>query len=133
MAEHAINALIETVRNESIDGALLLKNPGDNPVCSVTYDEKLSCIRIVWHKYATSSQFRLLHELMLQMMEKYDARKILGDDRHLPIVHAEDQLWIIEDWLPRARGRRFGRCSGSNFILVFRKAFDWKHSPKAGQ
>jgi len=37
------------------------------------------------------------------MLAQYKANKILGDDSDLPIVHAEDQKWISEDWLPRAR------------------------------
>jgi hypothetical protein len=103
MSARSLAKLMETVRNESSDGALLLENPSDNPVCSLCYDENLSCIKVVWRKYATSAQLRFLHEYMLDMMERYGAQRILGDDRELPIIHAEDQRWIVEDWLPRAR------------------------------
>ncbi len=48
-------------------------------------------------------QLRFIHEVMLQMLERYKASKILGDDSELPIIHAEDQKWITEDWLPRAK------------------------------
>lgn len=103
MAARSLAELMDTVRNESIDGMMLLENPADNPVCAVTYDERRSYIKVVWRKYATSAQLRFLHEIILQLMERYDAQKILGDDRELPIVHAEDQQWIVEDWLPRAK------------------------------
>lgn len=111
MLARSLSKLMEAVRNESIDGALLLENPGDNPVCSLTYDEKAACIRVVWRKYATSAQLRFLHETILQMMARYGAQKILGDDRELPIVHAEDQQWIVDDWLPRARAAGLQRVA----------------------
>jgi hypothetical protein len=37
------------------------------------------------------------------MLHEHGASKILGDDRVLPTIHAEDQRWISEDWMPRAR------------------------------
>src|SRR6185437_2051058 len=67
--------------------------------------------RVVWRKYATSAQLRFLHETILQMMERHGAQKILGDDRELPIVHAEDQQWIVDDWLPRARAAGLQRVA----------------------
>lgn len=111
MPARCLAKLIQAVRSESSDGALLLENPGDNPVCALTYDEKVSCVSVVWRKYATSVQLRFIHEAILQMMEKYGARKILGDDRELPVVHPEDQRWIIEDWLPRARAAGLKRVA----------------------
>lgn len=102
MTKRSLAKLMAAVQAESVEGALLLENPDDNPVCSLSYDRDLSCIKVVWRKYATSAQLRFLHETILQMMERYEVQKILGDDRELPILHAEDQRWIIEDWLPRA-------------------------------
>ena len=37
------------------------------------------------------------------MPQQYQASKILGDDSDSPVVHAEDQQWIIENWIPRAK------------------------------
>jgi hypothetical protein len=91
------------VERESIDGVKLLENPNDNPICSLSYDKDIRCVTIVWRRYATSAQYRFIHEVIVQMLAQYQARKILGDDSELPVVHAEDQKWTVEDWTPRAK------------------------------
>jgi hypothetical protein len=95
--------LARMVEAESHDGTLLVKNLHDNPICVIRYDEEVRCVEVVWRKYATSAQLRYIHEVILLMLAQHGAEKILGDDTDLPIVHAEDQRWIVEDWLPRAR------------------------------
>jgi hypothetical protein len=79
------------------------KNRMNNPICALSYDETIRCVTIIWRRYPTSMQLRFIHEVMIQMLARYKANKILGDDSDLPIIHAEDQKWITEDWLPRAK------------------------------
>jgi hypothetical protein len=95
--------LKQMIEAESIDGIQVSRNPQDNPICRISHDRNLGCIEVVWRKYATSAQLRFVHEVILQMLALHGADKILGDDSDLPIVHAEDQRWIMEDWFPRAR------------------------------
>lgn len=95
--------LMRAVESESVDGAELLRNPKDNPICRLSYDDSARCVTVIWRKYATSLQLQFVHEILLQMLRQHGARKILGDDTDLPVVHAEDQKWIVEDWLPRAK------------------------------
>ncbi len=99
----ALAELKRIIETESIDGIHLLNSPHDNPICSLSYDESIPCIAVVWRKYATSAQLRFVHEIILGMLTQHAADRILGDDSDLPIVHAEDQKWIVENWLPRAR------------------------------
>jgi hypothetical protein len=103
MNTSSVEQLMRLVERESIDGAQLLANPNDNPVCSLRYDETIRCVTIVWRRYATSAQYRFIHEAIIQMLRQYQASKLLGDDSDLPVVHAEDQQWIIGDWIPRAK------------------------------
>jgi hypothetical protein len=79
-----------------------VQNPCDNPICTLSYNKNVNCIEVVWRKYATSPQLRYVHELILCMLVQYSVSKILGDYTDLPIIHAEDQRWIVEQWLPRA-------------------------------
>ena len=88
--------------SESHDGARLVQNPYDNPICKLSYNKNANCIEVVWRKYATSPQLRYVHELILCMLVQYGVSKMLGDYTDLPIIHAEDQRWIVEQWLPRA-------------------------------
>lgn len=117
------------------DGAQLLRNPCDNPVCKLSHNKDIDCIEVVWRKYATSAQLHYVHEVILCMLVRDNVSKILGDDSCLPIIHAEDQRWIIEQWLPRAkaaglaaaasvistifllgqRSRQFNRCWPAKF------------------
>jgi hypothetical protein len=103
MGASSLAELKRIIENESIDGIHLLNSPHDNPICSLAYDESIPCVAVVWRKYATSAQLRFIHEIILSMLTQHAADRILGDDSDLPIVHAEDQKWIVEDWLPRAR------------------------------
>lgn len=66
-------------------------------------DDSVPCITIVWKQYATSRQLRFIHENILQMLIRHRVSKILGDDTALPTIHAEDRVWITENWIPRAR------------------------------
>jgi len=73
----------------------------NNGAYSLSYDAALSMLVVVW-KRPTSSQFRLVHEMLLEMMRFTDARKILADDTHLPTIRRDDQKWVVEQWIPRA-------------------------------
>jgi hypothetical protein len=107
MNQVSLTNLGRIVERESHDGVLLLQNPYENPICRLGYDQEVRCIEVVWRKYATSAQLRYIHEVILAMLVQHKAEKILGDDTDLPIVHAEDQRWIVEEWLPRARAAGF--------------------------
>lgn len=98
-----LSKLGQIVERESYEGTLLVQNPQDNPICKLRYDKDVRCIEVTWRKYATSAQLRYIHEMILSMLAQHKVEKILGDDTDLPIVHAEDQRWIVEEWLPRAR------------------------------
>lgn len=109
------------VEAESIEGIEVSRNPRDNPICRLSYDESLRCIEVIWRKYATSAQFRFLHEVILDMLSQHGADKILGDDSDLPIVHADDQRWIMEDWFPRARAAGLRAIATSVSMAFFGK------------
>ena len=88
---------------DSGENSKLLHDSVNNSVCSITFDESVSCVFVVWKRYATSDQLRFTHESVLQLLKKHGATKVLGDDTALPTIHPEDQSWIVEDWIPRAQ------------------------------
>jgi hypothetical protein len=110
--------LSRIVEGESYEGIQLLQNPYDNPICKLSYDSDVKCIEVIWRKYATSAQLRYVHEIILAMLVQYNASKILGDDSDLPIVHAEDQRWIVDEWLPRARAAGF-KVAATTISMTF--------------
>ena len=103
---------------ESHDGAQLLQNPYDNPICKLSYNKDVKCIEVVWRKYATSPQLRYIHETILCMLVQHSVSKILGDYSDLPIIHAEDQRWVVERWLLRARAAGF-KAAASVISMTF--------------
>lgn len=99
----ALKKLAQLLEQETNDSLALLHRTDDNPICSITYDQPTAAIFVEWHSYATSTQLRFIHERVIQMMAERGACKILGDDSRLATIHAEDQRWIVEDWVPRAK------------------------------
>lgn len=99
----SLEKLARMLEQESADGVALARNIADNPICCVSYDESIPAVFVDWRSYATSTQLRFIHERVLELIEEHRATKILGDVSQLPTVHAEDQKWIIENWMPRAK------------------------------
>ncbi len=79
------------LQTESSDSLQLLRDIRNNPVCSITFDEGIPCIVVVWRNYATSTQFRFIHENILYLLQKHGVNKIFSDDTALPTIHTEDQ------------------------------------------
>jgi len=48
--------LQEKLRQDSRDSFQVLKNPLENPVCSITIDESNRCVVLTWKQYATQAQ-----------------------------------------------------------------------------
>ncbi len=94
--------LQERLSAESNESLGLLRNPESNPICDLDFDPEIPCICVVWKRYATSLQLRFVHEQILHKLKKYQCHAILGNDTALQTIHAEDQRWIVEDWMPRA-------------------------------
>ena len=99
----ALQHLREQLRAESTDGLRLIKDPTDNPICALGIDESVPCVTLVWKRYATSIQVRLIHENVLHLLKSHQLKGMLGDETALPTIHAEDQRWIIANWFPRAQ------------------------------
>lgn len=101
--DEALERLRKQLRAGSDDGLKLIRNLTDNPICALGVDESLSCVTVVWKRYATSTQLRFIHENILHLLKSRRLTGVLGDYTALPTIHAEDQRWIIEDWFPRAQ------------------------------
>ncbi|GFE80455.1 hypothetical protein GCM10011487_24550 [Steroidobacter agaridevorans] len=97
-----LRQLTEVVRTESSDGARLVANIADNPICRISVDAAIPCVMLVWGRYATSAQLRFVQECALDLLRRNALHKILGDDSALAVIPADDQTWLREDWLPRA-------------------------------
>jgi len=91
------------VKAQSSDGLALVTDLENNPICSIKLDRDARCIFIEWKQYATSAQLRFIHEHIIDLLIRHQITKVLGDDTALPTIHPDDQKWIVENWLPRAK------------------------------
>jgi hypothetical protein len=80
---------------ETSDGLALVRDLGSNPICCVTLDKTVPCFFINWRRYASSLQFHFIHESIIDLLQRHRVTKLLGDDTSLPMIHAEDQVWVI--------------------------------------
>jgi len=73
-----------------------------NETYHIYYDETAGWVVMQWHGYATSEQFREGTELMLELLKKHRASKVLGDIRDMEMMGMADQHWLDNAFLPRA-------------------------------
>ncbi len=90
------------LEQETSDGLALLRDLESNPICCVMLDTAVPCLFVKWRGYASSLQFHFVHESIIDLLQRHRLAKLLGDDTSLPMIHAENQAWVIDDWLPRA-------------------------------
>lgn len=125
----ALERLTRLLEQESADGVALLRNIGENPICCVSYDASIPGLSVVWRGYATSTQLRFVHERILELLEEHGVAKILVDNSGLPTVHTDDQKWIIESWMPRAKAAGLRVSAAKEPVSYFgRLAINTLHS-----
>lgn len=69
--------------------------------CDIFFDQEIGCIILDWKGYATSAQFREIHEKMLEAIGHTNARLLLGNALHLVQIGAQDREWIVNAFRPR--------------------------------
>lgn len=68
----------------------------------IEFDNANGYIKMFWKGYSSTKEFRQGAEMMLSLLVKHDASKVLGDIKEMIIISSEDQKWLNEDFLPRA-------------------------------
>lgn len=71
-------------------------------IYNVFFDQELDGVVMEWEGYATSAQFKEGTELMLDILVKHKAYKVLADIKKMTLIGREDQKWLEVDFLPRA-------------------------------
>ena len=81
----------------------------DAPYVSIRWDGGGRGVIIEWKAWANSSEYRAAHETVLLALCENHASKNLIDATQARVVSGDDQIWLTEDWIPRAvaAGRRW--------------------------
>jgi hypothetical protein len=69
--------------------------------CEVLLHREVGYLIADWKAYATSEQFRKIHEQLLEEVKRHRIRLILGNALNLVQIAAAEQQWILQDFYPR--------------------------------
>jgi hypothetical protein len=86
-----------------------MKTP--NKVYNIYFEKESGYVVMDWDGYATSRQFREGTELMLALLNAYNATKVLADIQDMLLIGMNDQKWMEHEFLPRAIKKGFKACA----------------------
>jgi hypothetical protein len=105
----------------------------DEPWLSVQWDRSNNCIYAEWRGFANSGEFRASTMRILDAIEDRRVPALVSDNRRLEGVSTPDQLWLRDEWVPKAvavgllriavvlPGRGLGKISSEEIISRFGK------------
>jgi hypothetical protein len=70
---------------------------------TVTWDEPSNAAMVVFHGYVEGKVLREALDKVLEVLVAKGSSRLISDGRGMKALRQEDQLWIDEDWRPRAR------------------------------
>jgi hypothetical protein len=74
----------------------------DEPWLSVQWDRTHNCIYAEWKGFANSTEFRTSTMRILDAIEDRKVPALVSDNRRLEGVSTLDQLWLRDEWVPKA-------------------------------
>ena len=93
----------------------------DNAAGSLWVVPKEAYVRLYWAaQLCPAPVWQQLLEQALVHLQQRSWHKLLGDQRSLPLLAAENQAWVLLDWLPRAAraGLQYGAIVASQNVMV---------------
>ena len=85
----------------------------------IIWQEKKSIVMVTFKGYMNSEQLRAVYENVRKCAEKYNGKNILVDGRLFVTIKPNDQLWLVNEWLPKAVDagiRKIARVLPDNLI-----------------
>ena len=80
----------------------------DTPYVLVRWDGHGPWVFVKWKGWANSTEYRAAQERVIDALRENHGSRNLIDSTDSRVISAEDQKWLIDDWMPRAvaAGRR---------------------------
>lgn len=69
---------------------------------NVFYDQYYDCVCLTLKGYSEGEVYRTLLNKAIELLKKYNTRKLMGDTRQNEVITLEDQDWTNNDWAQRA-------------------------------
>lgn len=91
-----------------------------NHVVTISYDEELQLGTAVWEGFLSSEEFREAITTCINLIEERKVLRWLGDNRKMRVIRQADQVWFVENILPRLQQSSLRR----NAVLVSEDFFN---------
>ncbi|WP_448518103.1 hypothetical protein [Rhodoflexus sp.] len=69
---------------------------------SVYYDEQTDCVCVTLTGYCEGTNYHALLNKAIELLERYDTNKMLGNTSQSEVISVEDHEWTNSDWAKRA-------------------------------
>jgi hypothetical protein len=81
----------------------------DTPYALIRWDGEGPWVYLEWRGWANSDEYRATQEMVILALRENHATRNLIESTHSRVVSADDQQWLVKDWMPRAEaaGRRW--------------------------
>ena len=77
-------------------------NSNEKTIYRNYYSSADGYVTMEWTGYANSQQFREGTEEMFRELTKHKATKVLGNIKDMVLISHDDQIWLIDYFLPKA-------------------------------
>jgi len=74
----------------------------DTPYVLIRWDGEGPWVYVKWKAWANSVEYRAAQETVLLALRENHASRNLIDSTDSRVVTDEDQVWLVENWIPRA-------------------------------
>lgn len=72
-----------------------------NHAVTITYDKEYHLGTAIWNGFLSSQEFREAISICTDLIEERKVLRWLGDNRKMRVIRPVDQLWFVEEILPR--------------------------------
>jgi hypothetical protein len=87
---------------------------GEDRFATLEYDPSLDAVVGMAHEYAAGEAFRTVLDDVVELVRDHDCAAFLADTRELGPIADDDQVWLVEEWSPRAQAAGVERIA---FVL----------------
>jgi len=87
---------------------------GEDRFATLEYDASLDAVVGTAHEYAAGERFRAVLDDVVERVREHECSAFLADTRELGPIADDDQVWLVEEWSPRAQSAGVERIA---FVL----------------
>jgi hypothetical protein len=75
----------------------------ETPFAVIDWDKSLNVVTLRWKAFAYGEAFQSVNIKILELLVEKNSSKFLNDTTHMRAVGSDDQVWVLEKWVPLAK------------------------------